>query len=758
MHSVWITVAPIVVINFITVITFVIFLTRMHKIPSVPDMVGRHQSKFLSKVFHSYWYWLTDPLVKFFVKIRLSPNMLTMVGFLISCGAAVLFARGEFGYAGWTVIVGATCDMFDGRVARLTGQSTRSGAFFDSVMDRFGEAVVFFGLAYFYRDSWMMPVSILALIGSTMVSYARARGEGVGVVCKKGLMQRPERIAYLSIASVLQPVADVIFMRWYPQSAAVLVMGSVSIIALLTIYTAAYRTIFIMDALDSADRARDGEDTLPQILTKLSTRAGRESLRDLARYGYARGQARFATCVLFVVDGMHGPTFKRLLKKGALPNISRHLIESGTFTDAVSVFPSTAGPASTPLVTGCFPGTCNIPGVRWFDRSVPPHKRFTLKRFRDYAGWGGYAIDFDLAKDVKTIYEYSRQAVNLLGQINRGAGLRRDPAFLRSPQWLHGDRHGMEEVEHAVFHWFTQALHRQPDFIYYYFPSIDRAVRVHGLEHVEVEKAYRRLDRYVGDAVDLLKTHGLFEHTALSLTGDYGHGEKREQFDLDEFVSRRFRNSIVTGATSFRNWLEAEAISLVSGNGMANVYFREARSWSRPRLLQELAPVIPQLLEQPAVDLLLGRAPDGGVVVQSQRGLATIHESAHIEYVVHGGDPFGYRALPARMSRSDALQFTQDSAYPDGIVQALQLFRSARAGDVVVSATPGFSLGNEFTDPYHSTHGSLHRSHLMVPCAISVPLALQSAMRTADIFPTLLQFAGLTADHAIDGSVVGYAV
>lgn len=280
MNNVWITVGPIILINVVFLGTFLFFLATRDRWPVPDDLAGRHQSKFLSRVFHEYWYWLTTPVARFFVAIRFSPNILTFIGFATSCVSAWLFAHGWFGYAGWVMIIGSTFDLFDGKVARLTNKVSRSGAFYDSVMDRFGEGAVFTGLAWYYRASWLLPVVVWAAIAAMLVSYTRARGEGVGVVCKKGPMQRPDRLAYLGVASIFQPITDTVLRTWMESPPTVLMMFVCCLIALMGTYSAFYRTIYIMNAIDSADHADADPETIPQVLAKLSTKAGREALRE----------------------------------------------------------------------------------------------------------------------------------------------------------------------------------------------------------------------------------------------------------------------------------------------------------------------------------------------------------------------------------------------------------------------------------------------------------------------------------------------
>lgn len=275
MQSIWITLAPILIINSILGVYLVIFALTRSKWPVPDEVKTRHNSRFLNSFFKEWWYWINTPIARLLIGLRFSPNIITFIGFIISCASAYFFAVGLFGYAGWIMILGATFDMFDGKVARMTGQTSRSGAYYDSVMDRFGEGVVMIGLAYYFRFSWMLFVVVAGLIGSMLVSYTRARGEGVGVICKSGWMQRPERIAYLGVASIFQPIADYFLTNTSLEFIPILVTGALIIICVMTNITALYRMFYIMNALDNEDKPPDGVQSIPQVIMKLSTPEGR---------------------------------------------------------------------------------------------------------------------------------------------------------------------------------------------------------------------------------------------------------------------------------------------------------------------------------------------------------------------------------------------------------------------------------------------------------------------------------------------------
>lgn len=249
-EPIWSLLGPLIIFNSLLLLTVVFFRFTYQAQPKNNDVDLKEHSRFLNRFFKEYWYWLTTPFVKFIVFLKISPNTLTLCGFFISCIAGYVFAEGHIAAGGWVMIFGATFDMFDGHIARLTGQVSRSGAFFDSVMDRFCESVVLLGLASHYRDSWVLYFVIMALIGSLMVSYTRARGEGVGVEVKEGFMQRPERIVYLGVGSVFSPIFSYFLSPWFHAPMDFMNTGAILIIAFMTNITAIQRMKLVMNKLE----------------------------------------------------------------------------------------------------------------------------------------------------------------------------------------------------------------------------------------------------------------------------------------------------------------------------------------------------------------------------------------------------------------------------------------------------------------------------------------------------------------------------
>lgn len=752
--SIWVTLGPIVVINVALFISYLTYQLWGRK-KRVREFKGAKTagSKFLSSETREWWFWTTDPIVKFFVKIKMGPNVITATGFVFSAVAAYLFSRGLFGYAGWAMIFGASFDMFDGRVARITGRSSRSGAFFDAVMDRFGEGLCFLGLAIYFRESFMLFVTIAGLIGSLLVSYTKARAEAIGVECNVGTMQRPERIVYLGVASVINPILATALTHWWVSPPPLLVMIALIFIAVMTNWTAIYRMIHTMNELDTADKRE--RESIPQIISKLTTQEGREELISRARYGYDRKRARVSHIVLFLMGGISPELFRNFLRQGDLPNIAEHITSRGGNYEAVGTFPSATGPAAVPFITGCFPGTCDIPGTRWFDRSIPASRVLTMNRFRDYLGWGSYAMDHDLSKSVRTIFEYSRQAVNIFGMLNRGCGIVRDPAFFSLYKRFHKARSDEDIIaaEEAAFSWFTEAIRRETDFILYHFPPIELAEVPSENRAEYMRQALRRIDDYVGRAASNLKSQDMYDDTVLIFAGTRGQGEMSRRLDLEKFLSKRHKT--FSSSKKFREWHSADMISLISGTSMAHVYVKGAGGWDDRIFIEDVERkgLVGSLLEQPEVQVIAGRSMDGGIIVQSRMGRAHMHEDAdgRITYKIKGSDPFGFEGMPQALDSKIAFDLTRASPYPDCIVEMLQLFRSSRTGDMIISAWPDVSL-KASDSGLHATSGSLSSEHLLVPIASSSD-TFNCVRRTADVFAIILDMLGIEPQHALDGNL-----
>jgi CDP-diacylglycerol--glycerol-3-phosphate 3-phosphatidyltransferase len=164
---------------------------------------------------------LLDAIVRLLALSHINPNALTVMGLVVNTYAAFLFGyandlnqRRMFFYAGLVIIGSGFFDLVDGRVARLSNQVTRFGGFFDSVVDRYSDASLFFGLLVFYARGnrfFYVVLAALAMISAIMVSYARARAESLIGLCRVGFMERPERLVLLIIGALFNVMAPVLW-------------------------------------------------------------------------------------------------------------------------------------------------------------------------------------------------------------------------------------------------------------------------------------------------------------------------------------------------------------------------------------------------------------------------------------------------------------------------------------------------------------------------------------------------------------------
>lgn len=185
--------------------------------------------------------FLINGIVRFLAISRIHPNFLTLVGLGITIGAAVAFGYGRFMLGGWIMILSGLVDMLDGRVARETKTDSPFGAFLDSVVDRYSDLAIYFGLLVFYarlnRFFYVVLVAF-AMTGSVMVSYTRARAESLIPSCKVGFMERPERLVLIIIGGLFNRMAAVMW-----------------VIAVLSNITVIHRIIYTWQMTKRAARA-----------------------------------------------------------------------------------------------------------------------------------------------------------------------------------------------------------------------------------------------------------------------------------------------------------------------------------------------------------------------------------------------------------------------------------------------------------------------------------------------------------------------
>ena len=178
--------------------------------------------------------YVERPVASALASVGMTPNMVTFVGLAIAILGAWLISVGQWWGGDLIVLFAGIFDLFDGALARATGTASDFGALLDSTIDRVSEAVVFFGLLIYYvsdDDDLGAALVFAAIIGSLMVSYMRARAEGLGIECKVGVMTRPERVAAVGFGLIIA--------HFFP----VVMIAVLAVIATLTTLTAIHRLI-----------------------------------------------------------------------------------------------------------------------------------------------------------------------------------------------------------------------------------------------------------------------------------------------------------------------------------------------------------------------------------------------------------------------------------------------------------------------------------------------------------------------------------
>jgi CDP-diacylglycerol--glycerol-3-phosphate 3-phosphatidyltransferase len=210
------------------------------------------------------YFKIVGPVADVFARAGIHPNILSIAGLLLSIAAGLIYCHGSFFWAAWVVVLAGICDTLDGSIARQTNKKSDFGAFFDSTLDRYSDMFLFIGLAYYFAGGrpfvmplqagaaaevspWTVTAIIFAISGSFMVSYTRARAEGLGMECKAGMMQRPERITLLVIGSLLGSI---------PVVGILLLQLTLLALAVSTNLTAAYRIMFIKNRMFRDEQAK----------------------------------------------------------------------------------------------------------------------------------------------------------------------------------------------------------------------------------------------------------------------------------------------------------------------------------------------------------------------------------------------------------------------------------------------------------------------------------------------------------------------
>ena len=489
----------------------------------------------------------------------------------------------------------------------------------------------------------------------------------------------------------------------------------------------------------------------------------------------------FKRFIFILIDGAPYEIFKGLLENGDLPNIKKHVVDRGSLNKAVSVFPSTTGPAFIPFFMGLYPGTANIPGIRWLSKSnfQLPH-RFKRPGICSYMGFDGLHFESDLPPNFPTLFNFFSPVSNIYNLLARGCPLaknrtRRIKLFLYT--YAHFS-HRWRFVNQIAIRNLHKAAESGDKFITCLFPTVDTLSHLTEIQSPQVLQTYREIDTAIGHLAHILQKANTLQETLILITSDHGMTDTHTHIDIPQHLDAGGWRCLHYPKV----WRQgAVSASMVSGNGMTHLYFKNSsgrNGWGERMPFEQLHQmgVVTSLIELEGLGFVAGQSETGDIIVQSHTGQGRIschspntdrensqsvlttfkrEDALRFSYEFTGTDPLGYGVHYKNLSSQEALRETYDSSYPDGIVQLWQIFKSERTGDLVLSAESGYDLRARYEVPeHHATHGALIAEHLHIPLATNYPIAEQ-CIRSVDIFPTVLSLCGHTpAEHYIDGRVV----
>ena len=443
-------------------------------------------------------------------------------------------------------------------------------------------------------------------------------------------------------------------------------------------------------------------------------------------------------CVL--MDGVRSDVLQELLDRGELPNLSRWVIEPGGLTSGTTVFPSTTGVAYIPFLFGRYPGPANVPGIRWFDPAgfaASPIDRW--RAARSYCGPQAPSINSDIAAG-PSIFDLVPESLAICTPITRG--LARDAhlmplhrAVLGSAAHFFGT---WAALDRAVAHAWLAVARRPWRFLFVVFPGPDGLTHLYDPRHPKVLERCRYIDRALGEF--LQRVHGGGEPPALFVVTDHGASEVREHVDVALQLEAMGVPTIRHPMHVWRR--DARAAVMVSGNGAAHVYLRDA---------EQRADLTDHLISLPGVALAAYRDTHGGVVVARGHSRARLTAvDGLVSYEPLLGDPLELGTQPLQDDR-ELLARSRRSEFPDAPRQLLQIMASPRSGDLVLAAERGVDFRGPWEWPEHrSGHGSLIADHMLVPIASSLPLP-DAPVRSVDLMPTMLEALGVAVPDALDG-------
>jgi hypothetical protein len=463
-----------------------------------------------------------------------------------------------------------------------------------------------------------------------------------------------------------------------------------------------------------------------------------------------------SSVIILVADGARPDTLARAMDDGVLPALARLRAEGGLHAVS-SAFPSVTGPAYAPFLMGRFPGPVGLPGLRWYDRA---RTRATFPDgTRSYVGAEMRHIDADLDVDAPTLFELAPPGLAALNMIGRGLPranrMAQSARFALRAARTHftGNVRGWLAIDRAVGAEMAERVRRErPRVVFCALTGIDKTSHAEGHDAPVVRDAMRIVDETAARLRADAEADGRWGETALWIVSDHGHSPVTAHDDVADLMRALGHRTIA------HPWVYStgrDAAVMVSGNAMAHVYLelaRHERPWW-PELAGRWAPAADALLARESVDLVLLPHAVGRTEVRSRsRGSAFVeHADARYAYVPHTGDPLGIGGPVRGATADEAHDACAGTDYPDALVQIAHLASAPRSGEIILSAARGWDFRSRFEPiPHRSSHGALHREHMLVPLLLNRPPA-RAPRRTTDVMPSALRALGVAVPAGLDG-------
>jgi phosphatidylglycerophosphate synthase/putative flippase GtrA len=353
-ERVWSALAPAILVTAYFVLGLVAYVVRWLVVGpySDPGLERRDAGSLAGMSVRGYFGWVMFPAWVVISRANLPPHALSTLSVLLAAAAGVALGNGRFALGGWLYVFAGIVDLIDDRLARGRAAPAPGAAALETVLDRYSDAMVLCGLAWYYRDTWVLAPVLAALVGSSVVPYIRARGEASGVDMRVGLMRRAERILYLGIGCALSPIVEVILVPGDPRPLHRVAVVGVVLTAAASHLTALQRLMHMMSGLGARQPLRWVTANQGPFLRNTASAAGATALDFLlvlAIVTYADATAPLATAIGCVAGGLANYGLNRWWTFGStaakLPEMWRY-----TFVSASSAALNSGGVAVLLLV------------------------------------------------------------------------------------------------------------------------------------------------------------------------------------------------------------------------------------------------------------------------------------------------------------------------------------------------------------------------------------------------------------------------